>query len=97
MGIEEKLIVTTKKTNGASDYCAFVTPDIANPSTIYVVLVTGDPLCDTYTVEHYALHELCHVRLKHLYPPQSSMTTAEKHYEVNQCMADYRRRRKEWK
>lgn len=94
MGVEEELVIAYDKDPDAP-HCAFVTPDVQHPNRIYVVLVMGDPRCDTVPVEHFAIHEVCHVRYKHLYPPQLDMTTAEKHYEVNQCMKEYRRRRDE--
>jgi|WetSurSiteA1Bulk_404760.scaffolds.fasta_scaffold11583_4 hypothetical protein len=89
MRIQEEISMSEER--GESDYCAYVTPDAYEPNHIYVVIVLGDPVCDQRSVQSYALHEMCHIKLKHLSVKQS-LTDGEKHYEVNECMKEYKGR-----
>lgn len=56
--------------------------------------ISDDPQCHSFRPEYMALHECCHLRMKHLESPiLETMSNEEKHDEVRKCILWYGRYR----
>lgn len=89
LGVKDRLHFVVKHHR---DFCGWVQLAVNPPGfepAPYDVLVgisDPDPDCMGVPTKHLALHEVCHLRWQHLYPPFSNLSTAEKHWEVEGCI-----------
>lgn len=89
MGLEEKLYIGPSKR--FPEYCAWtlrLEPPKGfefDPGRHITIGINDHPKCLHWKPELLALHEACHVRMKHNEPQFDSMPTEEKELEVRKC------------
>lgn len=91
MGVEHTRYVFT--TANDTKRCAWVAlrvlPDGFYPDAILQIGLSIHPTCRHNSVKTLARHEVCHLRMQHLW---IKMSNEEKEREVKQCMEWYKKR-----
>lgn len=99
MGLEEYKIIFLTRPHPS--WCAWVARDakpagfIPEAKTLFVGLAAPGPSgCRNFTPKRLALHEMCHVRMMHLWMANFDINSEVAHREVAECMKAYERKEK---
>ena len=86
MGLEKYKLIFTRLPYHPK-WCAWSRTDrVPSGRAVNIGLSDPDPGCQvTWTPRDLALHELCHVKMMHLWQPGDA-NSEEKHQEVRECM-----------
>jgi hypothetical protein len=99
MGLKDYQLIFVQRPS--EKWCAWVARDakpagfVVETKTLFVGLASPGPSgCRTYTVKRLALHEMCHVRMQHLWMANFDINSEEAHKEVAACMKAYESKEK---